>query len=274
MIRHQRTAPSTDGDGALTAQIRASRPARREMRAWYERLADSRPRGVLAHQRLDDGQRGFEVHYEPQPRDAVFARALADQLAGATIRRRRSPAGSSWPASSLASPPSWPPAGSATRSSLPRPFGSSPAPRDLGGSSRCRPGVCRWPTGRGPSPAPGCGAPQRRSLPGGAPRPRAPARRRAAPRTRGPALSRHSARPRTIRATAPGPRRGPAAAERRDTQGPAPLARGGRRNARATDTRLPGSVRDGPADLVLGPGATDCADREARDRAARPLLGI
>jgi hypothetical protein len=60
-----------DGEGALTAQVRASRPARREMRAWYERLADSRPRGVVAHTRLDDGQRGFEIHFEPQPRDAL-----------------------------------------------------------------------------------------------------------------------------------------------------------------------------------------------------------
>jgi hypothetical protein len=60
-----------DGDGTLTVQVRASRPARREMRSWFERLAESRPRGVVSHDRLEDGQRGFEIHYEPQPRDSL-----------------------------------------------------------------------------------------------------------------------------------------------------------------------------------------------------------
>jgi hypothetical protein len=41
------------------------------MRDWFERLAASRPRGVLAHSRLEDGQHGFEIHYETQPREAV-----------------------------------------------------------------------------------------------------------------------------------------------------------------------------------------------------------
>ena len=60
-----------DADGTLIAQVRASRTARREMRDWFDRLAASRPRGVLAHSHLEDGQHGFEIHYEPQPREAT-----------------------------------------------------------------------------------------------------------------------------------------------------------------------------------------------------------
>ena len=62
-------------DGILVAQLRASRPARREMRAWFERLSSSRPGNVLAHTRLDDGPHGFEIHYESQPREAISGEA-------------------------------------------------------------------------------------------------------------------------------------------------------------------------------------------------------
>jgi hypothetical protein len=66
-------------DGTLTAQVRASRPERKTLRDWFDRLAASRPRGVLAHSRLEDGQRGLEIHYEPQPRDAVPVEELIRQ---------------------------------------------------------------------------------------------------------------------------------------------------------------------------------------------------
>jgi hypothetical protein len=66
-------------DGTMIARLRASRTARREMRDWFGRLAECRPRGVLAHSRLDDGQYGFEIEYEAQPREAVF---LADVIEG------------------------------------------------------------------------------------------------------------------------------------------------------------------------------------------------
>jgi hypothetical protein len=58
-------------DGTLTAMLRLSRPARKTMREWFERLVGSRPRRVLTHSRLEDGPRGFEIHFEPQPRDAI-----------------------------------------------------------------------------------------------------------------------------------------------------------------------------------------------------------
>jgi len=68
-----------EADGTLIAQVRASRTARQQMRDWFERLAASRPRRVMAHSRVEDGQRGFEVHYEPQPREAVSLAAAIDQ---------------------------------------------------------------------------------------------------------------------------------------------------------------------------------------------------
>jgi hypothetical protein len=79
-----------NGDGTLVARVRASRTARREMRDWFARLAESRPKGVLAPGRLVDGQHGFEIHYEPQPRDAVsvsevVARWQADPAASITV---------------------------------------------------------------------------------------------------------------------------------------------------------------------------------------------
>jgi hypothetical protein len=67
-----------EADGTVIAQVRASRTTRKEMRDWFDRLAASRPRRVLAHSRLDDGQHGFEVHYEPQPREAVSLAAVID----------------------------------------------------------------------------------------------------------------------------------------------------------------------------------------------------
>jgi hypothetical protein len=68
-----------EAEGTVIAQVRASRSARKEMRDWFDRLAASRPRRVMAHIRVDDGQRGFEVHYEPQPREAVSLLAAIDQ---------------------------------------------------------------------------------------------------------------------------------------------------------------------------------------------------
>jgi hypothetical protein len=78
----------TDADGTLTAQLRLSRPARQKMREWFDRLAASRPRRVLACRRLEDGPRGFEIHYEPQPRDAV---ALATAIARWRTEPRSAP---------------------------------------------------------------------------------------------------------------------------------------------------------------------------------------
>src|SRR4051812_22966677 len=69
----------TDAEGTMTARLRASRPARKEMRDWFDGLAGSRPRHVLSHDRLEDGRSGFEICYEPQPRDAV---PLATTIAG------------------------------------------------------------------------------------------------------------------------------------------------------------------------------------------------
>ena len=69
----------TDSEGTLTAKLGASRPARKEMRDWFDRLAASRPRRVLAHDHLEDGRGGFEIHYDPQPRDAI---PLSTAIAG------------------------------------------------------------------------------------------------------------------------------------------------------------------------------------------------
>jgi hypothetical protein len=59
-------------DGSMVAQLRASRTSRKDMRDWFDRLAASRPKGVIAHISSDYGQRGFEVRYERQAPEAVF----------------------------------------------------------------------------------------------------------------------------------------------------------------------------------------------------------
>ena len=69
----------TSQDGVLTAQLRANRPARKAMRAWFESLAAARPRGILAHEGLDDGPRGFEIRYAADAQGTLpLAAALAE----------------------------------------------------------------------------------------------------------------------------------------------------------------------------------------------------
>jgi hypothetical protein len=68
-----------EADGSLIAQIRASRAARKDLRDWFDRLAASRPNGVLVHASLDSGGRGFEVRYERQTSEAVFLAAAIEQ---------------------------------------------------------------------------------------------------------------------------------------------------------------------------------------------------
>jgi hypothetical protein len=68
-----------EADGSLIAQVRASRTARKDLRDWFDRLAASRPPGVLAHTSLDSGPRGFEVRYERQTSEAMFLAAAIEQ---------------------------------------------------------------------------------------------------------------------------------------------------------------------------------------------------
>ena len=209
------------------------------MRDWFERLAASRPRGVLAHSRLDDGQRGFEIHYEPQPRDAV-------PLAAAIERWRADP-----PASIPGDPRARPlrPRGR-RRAGRPRvrrrargPHDhprSSPARPAPGGSSRCRPGgmsladwaraepdTWLWSTRED--------GPRRRGA-----RPRAPARGGPAPRDGRAARPRGAAGPREVSPACSGAASGlPARLAAAIRTALAPLARGGRRRAGTAGPRLP-----------------------------------
>src|SRR5262245_47284698 len=50
-------------DGPLRAELCGSRPARQEIRAWFERLEAAKPRRVLRPSELNDGPRGLTIDY-------------------------------------------------------------------------------------------------------------------------------------------------------------------------------------------------------------------
>ncbi len=66
-----------DADGSLVAEVRASRTARNDVRAWFDRLAPRRPKDVVAQTSVEFTGRGVLVRFERQVPEAVpLARAI------------------------------------------------------------------------------------------------------------------------------------------------------------------------------------------------------